>query len=316
MENKNIFSSIKIESDDIREDEIANMEKLPEWDIEPPFFVFKKYQRKREKDDFFENNKPLEVKKREIIINKENENKLVVDNDDMLKMELNIDDKIENSIVKNNESIYTEANENKIIELDSNIINKLANNLVKVKGDNYFPEFTPVVKTVNDLEVLNKKITVELWKDIFPEYETTAENFNDSIVNVSVLKMMKFCNKLSEIFELEKVYDLNDEILKINQIGGNSVSPSLADFNKTEGFRLPTEIEWEYLIKQNNYFTGDIWECCFDTFDSDIIFMKNFIYSKNDLNVVKLRQNMFIKRRSLKIQDGENNVGFRIVRSI
>ena len=35
----------------------------------------------------------------------------------------------------------------------------------------------------------------------------------------------------------------------INQLDGTVVSPDVADFNKTEGFRLPTEVEWEWFAR-------------------------------------------------------------------
>ena len=35
----------------------------------------------------------------------------------------------------------------------------------------------------------------------------------------------------------------------INQLGEEKVSPDIADFKKTEGFRLPTEIEWEWFAR-------------------------------------------------------------------
>ena len=38
-------------------------------------------------------------------------------------------------------------------------------------------------------------------------------------------------------------------ILKINQIGESPVEPDKADFKKTEGFRLPTEVEWEWFAR-------------------------------------------------------------------
>ena len=37
--------------------------------------------------------------------------------------------------------------------------------------------------------------------------------------------------------------------IKINQLGGKSVYPNIADFKKTEGFRLPTEVEWEWFAR-------------------------------------------------------------------
>ena len=38
-------------------------------------------------------------------------------------------------------------------------------------------------------------------------------------------------------------------ILMINQLDGEKASPDIADFKKTEGFRLPTEVEWEWFAR-------------------------------------------------------------------
>ena len=61
---------------------------------------------------------------------------------------------------------------------------------------------------------------------------------------------LEFCNKLSEKYNLKPVYDLSKKrMLMINQLGEEKASPDIADFKKTEGFRLPTEIEWEWFAR-------------------------------------------------------------------
>ena len=63
---------------------------------------------------------------------------------------------------------------------------------------------------------------------------------------------LEFCNRLSEKYKLDPVYDLSDrenEILLINELDGEKKLPDKADFGRTEGFRLPTEIEWEWFAR-------------------------------------------------------------------
>ena len=65
-------------------------------------------------------------------------------------------------------------------------------------------------------------------------------------------EVLKFCNKLSEKYNLKPVYDLSQEekgILKIIHLDGEIVEEDKSDFKNTEGFRLPTEAEWEWFAR-------------------------------------------------------------------
>ena len=45
------------------------------------------------------------------------------------------------------------------------------------------------------------------------------------------------------------MYGLTDDELKIKELGEKIVSPNKANFKNTEGFRLPTEVEWEWFAR-------------------------------------------------------------------
>ena len=76
------------------------------------------------------------------------------------------------------------------------------------------------------------------------------EGIYKPVDSVTWQKALEFCNKLSEKYNLGPVYDLSKEgILMINQLDGEKISPDIADFKKTEGFRLPTEVEWEWFAR-------------------------------------------------------------------
>ena len=72
---------------------------------------------------------------------------------------------------------------------------------------------------------------------------------NRPVETVSWWEVLEYCNKLSEKYGLESVYELSkssEGILMIKELGGKIVSPDKANFKNTEGFRLPTEVEWEW----------------------------------------------------------------------
>ena len=75
---------------------------------------------------------------------------------------------------------------------------------------------------------------------------------NKPVEIVNWWEVLKFCNKLSEKYNLKPVYDLSQEekgILKIIHLDGEIVEEDKSDFKNTEGFRLSTEAEWEWFAR-------------------------------------------------------------------
>ncbi|MBM6822808.1 SUMF1/EgtB/PvdO family nonheme iron enzyme, partial [Fusobacterium mortiferum] len=71
--------------------------------------------------------------------------------------------------------------------------------------------------------------------------------------NITWWEALEYCNKLSEKYGLQPVYIIEDtdgiKKLKIQQLDGEISYPDIADFRKTEGFRLPTNLEWEWFAR-------------------------------------------------------------------
>ena len=133
----------------------------------------------------------------------------------------------------------------KVLELD---------NMVFVRGGKYKPSFADEEKEVCNLEVCKYPTTQEMWLEVEEENPSYFKGDKRPVEKVSWWKAIYFCNKLSEKYKLEPVYnitydDFDKPILKINQIGESPVEPDKADFKKTEGFRLPTEVEWEWFAR-------------------------------------------------------------------
>ena len=127
--------------------------------------------------------------------------------------------------------------------------------MVKVKGGIYKPSFEEIEKIVFDIEVCKYPVTKKMWLDIMGEISLETERNNEPAENITWWKALEFCNKLSEKYGLEPVYDLSKSkqgILAIRELKGKTIKtadPKMANFKNTEGFRLATEIEWEWFAR-------------------------------------------------------------------
>ena len=122
--------------------------------------------------------------------------------------------------------------------------------MVFVKGGKYTPCFTDDEKEVYDLEVCRYLTTQKMWLEVMENNPSKFKGIYKPVDTVTWWQALEFCNKLSEKYNLEPVYDLSKKrILMINQLGEEKASPDIADFKKTEDFRLPTEVEWEWFAR-------------------------------------------------------------------
>ena len=133
----------------------------------------------------------------------------------------------------------------KVLELD---------NMVFVRGGKYKPSFADEEKEVCNLEVCKYPTTQEMWLEVEETNPSYFKGDKRPVEQVSWWDAIYYCNKMSKKYKLEPVYnitydDFDKPILKINQIGESPVEPDKADFKKTEGFRLPTEVEWEWFAR-------------------------------------------------------------------
>ncbi|PGH20473.1 AAA family ATPase [Fusobacterium polymorphum] len=134
---------------------------------------------------------------------------------------------------------------NKVLELD---------NMIFVRGGKYKPSFADEEIEVFDLEVCKYQVTQDMWKKVMQNNPAYYKGEKRPVECISWWDAIYYCNKLSKKYNLEPVYHItydnfDKEILKINQIGESPVEPDKADFKKTEGFRLPTEVEWEWFAR-------------------------------------------------------------------
>ena len=121
--------------------------------------------------------------------------------------------------------------------------------IIKVKDGKYIPSFANELKEVFDIEVCKYLTTQKMWLEVMENNPSGFKGDNRPVETVSWWEVLEYCNKLSEKYGLEPVYELSkssEGTLMIKELGGKIVSPDKANFKNTEGFRLPTEVEWEW----------------------------------------------------------------------
>ena len=121
--------------------------------------------------------------------------------------------------------------------------------MIKVKGGKYIPSFSNELKEVFDIEVCKYLTTQKMWLEVMENNPSGFKGDNRPVETVSWWEVLEYCNRLSEKYGLERVYELSkssEGILMIKELGGKIVSPDKVNFKNTEGFRLPTEVEWEW----------------------------------------------------------------------
>jgi len=124
--------------------------------------------------------------------------------------------------------------------------------MVIINGGKYTPSFFNEEREVFDIEVCKYLVTQDMWMEVMEKNPSSCKGGRRPVESVSWWDALEYCNKLSEKYDLEPVYDLSKKeegVLRINQIGGESEYPNIADFRKTEGFRLPTKLEWEWFAR-------------------------------------------------------------------
>ena len=86
--------------------------------------------------------------------------------------------------------------------------------------------------------VLGKKfLAVDEWLEVMENNPSGFKGDNRPVETVSWWEVLEYCNRLSEKYGLEPVYDLSKSaqgILMIKELGGETVYPDVANFKNTE----------------------------------------------------------------------------------
>lgn len=122
--------------------------------------------------------------------------------------------------------------------------------LVFVQGGRYTPSFFNEERGVCDLYVSKYQTTQIRWREMMGTDPSYFKGDRRPVENISWIEALEYCNKLSEHYGLQPVYKIeNNKLVAVIHNDGEEVYPDLADFSKTEGYRLPTELEWEWFAR-------------------------------------------------------------------
>ena len=103
-------------------------------------------------------------------------------------------------------------------------------------------------KILNSYCIGETQVTQEVWEQVMEFNDSmSARGNNYPIDNISWFDAVLFCNKLSEKFEKEKVYLIQDDLgNNIEEVGVTIKKAKVTIDNNKRGFRLLTVDEWKY----------------------------------------------------------------------
>jgi hypothetical protein len=96
------------------------------------------------------------------------------------------------------------------------------------------------IQITHDLYVMREELSQATYKKFTGRNPSAIQNLNSSVNQITWLKAVKFANSISERSGLERCYIINND--DVRWVRGY----------KCNGWRLPTEMEWDYVAQNSN----------------------------------------------------------------
>ena len=96
----------------------------------------------------------------------------------------------------------------------------------------------------------HSQVTQELWESVMGANPSSQKGAHLPVHDVSWFDCVYFCNKLSGLEGLSPAYEVRSSYDEI----GNEYEPEVTLNKEANGYRLPTEAEWEYAAKAGGEF--------------------------------------------------------------